>query len=528
MGSSVKFVKRSTLSVSAFLALFFIISVLCPGRTVGAAHQPVVQKLVDLVDSNPAFRAELEDALNDQPPTSYWFNKDLEDMYAFFDEWVVFLPIIDNARLYMDAFYEFAGSGKGREVVAREPFRSWLYEFMMAVGQFMDSSQSAAAVPWWTGDPRINMADYVVPPGGYQSFNEFFTRRLKPGTRPIDSPGDASVLTSPADCYLLKMSDILTSETKLGVKGESLNIKELLGNDKRADDFINGKAILCMLNTTDYHRYHSPVEGRIVSQHQLAGLYYGMDGGWIEYFFQHRRGYFIFDTWKYGHVAMVCVGMFNISSITFITSEGDFVEKGEELGNFAYGGSAIILLFEPDVVTFSIPLDQGPVHVNMGQKIGTMEEKYIYITPPAPPPSPPSPSPTLPRLLTPTLATQYLSVNPSQIYAGQPVTISTNVVNTGGDTGNYNVALKINGQEEQTRMVSVGPGASYPVKFTITRSQPGTYTVNIDSQQSSFTILGAGSSTGSHQSGGLIAFLIMGALVLATAVALILTYRRPD
>ncbi len=515
--------KRLTLSISAFSALFLIISVLCPGRIAGVVHQPVVQQLVDLVDANPTLHAELEDALSDQPPTSYWFNKDLEDMYVFFDEWVVFLPTIDNARLHMDAFYEFAGSGKGREVVAREPFRSWLCEFMMAVGWFMDSSQSAAAIPWWTNDPRINMEDYIIPPGGYQSFNEFFTRRLKPGTRPIESPDDASVLTSPADCSLLKMADTLASETKLGVKGESLNIRELLGNDRLADDFINGKAILCMLNTTDYHRYHSPVKGRIVSQHQLAGLYYGMDGGWVEYFFQHRRGYFIFDTQRYGHVAMVCVGMFTISSISFITSEGDFVEKGQELGNFAYGGSAIILLFEPSRVTFSIPLDRGPVHVNMGQKIGSLEEINTFAPPPAPRPSP---SPTLPRLITPALATQYLNVNPSQAYAGQPVTISTNVVNTGGGTGNYNVALKINGQVEQTRMVSVGPGASYPVKFTITRSQPGTYTVNIDSQQSSFTILNAGHTTGKHVNSGLIAFLIIGALVLAVIVTLILTYRR--
>jgi uncharacterized membrane protein len=159
----------------------------------------------------------------------------------------------------------------------------------------------------------------------------------------------------------------------------------------------------------------------------------------------------------------------------------------------------------------------------MGQKIGSLEEINTFAPPPAPRPSR---SPTLPRPITPALATQYLNVNPSQAYAGQPVTISTNVVNTGGDTGNYNVALKINGQVEQTRMVSVGPGASYPVKFTITRSQPGTYTVNIDSQQSSFTILNAGHTTGKHVNSGLIAFLIIGALVLAVIVTLILTYRR--
>jgi hypothetical protein len=52
---------------------------------------------------------------------------------------------------------------------------------------------------------------------------------------------------------------------------------------------------------------------------------------------------------------------------------------------------------------------------------------------------------------------QYLSVSPQQAAAGQPVTVLTNVVNTGDEAGSYNVVLKINGQMEQSRMVSVGP-----------------------------------------------------------------------
>ncbi|MCX5997737.1 MAG: phosphatidylserine decarboxylase [Chloroflexi bacterium] len=332
-------------------------------------HQPVVQQLVVMVIAIPSFHAEFDAALLDQAPSSYWHGKTLDDMYTFLDDWLVFLPHIDDARLYMDRFYEFAGAGKGQELASKDPLRSWLYEYMIAVDGFMDSPASAAAVPWWTGDARINMTDYVVPPGGYRSFNEFFTRRIQPGARPIDSPGDPAVLTSPADSYPMKIADSLTSVTTIGVKGENLNIRELLGNDPLADDFINGKAIFCMLDTPDYHWYHAPVTGRIVSQHQLGGLYYGMDGGWVEYFFQHRRGYFIFDTEKFGRVAMVCVGMFTISSVNFVTHEGDLVNKGDVLGNFAYGGSAIILLFQPGRVSFSVPLEGRPVHVNMGQKI---------------------------------------------------------------------------------------------------------------------------------------------------------------
>ena len=169
----------------------------------------------------------------------------------------------------------------------------------------------------------------------------------------------------------MKIADRLTSVTTIGVKGENLNIREMLGNDPLADDFINGKAVLCMLNTTDNHHFHAPVTGQIVSQRQMAGLYYGMDGGWVEYFFQHRRGCIIFNTEKFGHVAMVCVGMFTISSVNFTGTPGAYVQKGDELGNFAYGGSAIILLFEPGRASFTVPLAGPPVHVNMGNALAT-------------------------------------------------------------------------------------------------------------------------------------------------------------
>jgi len=143
------------------------------------------------------------------------------------------------------------------------------------------------------------------------------------------------------------------------------------------------------------------------------------------------------------------------------------------------------------------------------------------------PPAKPRVSPTIPRPLNPSrMSVQYVSVNPQQTIANHPVTIITNVVNTGDEAGNLNVALKINGLVEQSRMVSVGPQGTQPVKFTITKAQPGTYTVDILGEQGSFTVLGAGGTAGAPVNGGLIALLIMGMLVLATVLVLIFT-RKP-
>ena len=136
-------------------------------------------------------------------------------------------------------------------------------------------------------------------------------------------------------------------------------------------------------------------------------------------------------------------------------------------------------------------------------------------------------SPTLPQLKPAQISVVYLSVNPQQASANQPVTITTNVANTGDQAGSLNVALKINEQVEQTRMVSVGPQVAQPIKFTVTKAQPGTYEVNIGGQRGSFTILGASSSTaGTHASVGLIAILVTCLLIIVTIVMLMLTFRR--
>jgi hypothetical protein len=144
-------------------------------------------------------------------------------------------------------------------------------------------------------------------------------------------------------------------------------------------------------------------------------------------------------------------------------------------------------------------------------------------------PAAPRSSPAPQRPLSPAqISLQYLSVSPQQTSAGQPVTIITNVVNTGDEAGNYYVALKINGQAEQSRTVSVGPHGSQPVKFTITKSRPGTYTVDVGGQRGNFTVGShSGGTAGPSTIGGMIAIIIVGVLVLATLVALVMTFRRP-
>jgi pimeloyl-ACP methyl ester carboxylesterase len=136
--------------------------------------------------------------------------------------------------------------------------------------------------------------------------------------------------------------------------------------------------------------------------------------------------------------------------------------------------------------------------------------------------SPPPP----PRLSPANISLNNVSVNPGQAKVNQPVTVLANVVNSGDSSGSYNVMLRINGKVEQQRMVEVSPGTAYPVKFTVTKSEPGSYDVAIEGHKASFTVLGGGTANAPISS-GLLALLVMAALVLTTAVVLILSFRRP-
>ena len=122
----------------------------------------------------------------------------------------------------------------------------------------------------------------------------------------------------------------------------------------------------------------------------------------------------------------------------------------------------------------------------------------------------------------PYLKTKYLNVNPQQVYAGQTVTISTNVVNHGGEAGSYTVALKINGQVEQTRTVTVSPGVAQPVRFTVSKTRPGTYTVAVSGGRGQFTVIAASNGWSIAMDNGpvvavatLVFVILLGLLVIA-------------
>ena len=137
----------------------------------------------------------------------------------------------------------------------------------------MDTPASAAGIASYAKRPNYHMADYVVAPSGWLTFNQFFAREIKPGKRPIAAPCDDKVIVSPADSVFAGAWDV-DANSKVTVKGVTWPIAKLLDGSPYQDAFKNGIYTHSFLNIDDYHRYHVPVAGEIKEVRRIEGRVY--------------------------------------------------------------------------------------------------------------------------------------------------------------------------------------------------------------------------------------------------------------
>jgi phosphatidylserine decarboxylase len=149
-----------------------------------------------------------------------------------------------------------------RRVVLTRPGFSKLY------GRYQSSPLSRRAIAETVRKLAIDMEDYEVPPEGFRHFNDFFTRRLRPGARPVEA--DPRRLVSPADGRTFVYKEV-QGDTLLPAKGRSLSLKALLGGDEVARPFRNGVVFIVRLCPSDYHRFHFPCAGEASAVREPLG-----------------------------------------------------------------------------------------------------------------------------------------------------------------------------------------------------------------------------------------------------------------
>ena len=221
--------------------------------------------------------------------------------------------------------------------------------------------------------------------------------------RPIASPEDNSIVSSFADSepqgvWAIDSSSNLVSPEGVAVKSVTLrSIAKLIGDDsKYKDAFANGTFTHSFLNVNDYHRYHFPMGGIVKEVRIIQGI--NPTGGLLWWDDENRRyafdpsartgwqtietrGCVILETEEYGLVALLPIGMTAVGSVNFeknIISETQ-VKKGDMLGNFAFGGSDFIMIFQDKVnFTLDAPKKEGSdsyKHLLMGERLGYLENR---------------------------------------------------------------------------------------------------------------------------------------------------------
>ncbi len=239
-----------------------------------------------------------------------------------------------------------------------------------AVGRFMDSGLSRGLIPRFIRANRIDMSDYRQET--YGSFNAFFTRRIKPERRPIDSAPEHFIAPCDGRLSVFPIED----DSVFGIKSSRYTVSDLLGGDARASEFAGGLCLVFRLCVDDYHRYHYPDSGSKGSSRFIPGVLHTVRPIALAHtpvFIQNCREYTFLETDHFGSIAQIEVGALLVGKISNHNQSARF-RRGEEKGMFLYGGSTVVLLIKKDAVMpderFRIAEDGEEIRVKLGEKIG--------------------------------------------------------------------------------------------------------------------------------------------------------------
>lgn len=238
---------------------------------------------------------------------------------------------------------------------------------------------------------NVDMRDAIeTNPHSYPDFNSFFTRKLRPETRPII--GGENTIACPADGLISEFGTINESMI-LQAKNHQYTVADLLGGTKgdEAAAFINGQFATFYLAPKDYHRVHIPITGKLRKMIYVPGKLFSVNlctaNNVPNLFARNERVICLFDT-KVGPMAVILVGAMIVASIYTVWAGAitpsknreiqarDYsgndapiiIERGAELGHFQLG-STVIVLFGPRSIKWIDTLQKNQ-SVKMGELIG--------------------------------------------------------------------------------------------------------------------------------------------------------------
>lgn len=222
---------------------------------------------------------------------------------------------------------------------------------------------------------RINQIDLsFCEKNSFASYNDFFTRKLKDGARKIDMAQEAFI--SPCDGKLSIYP--IQEDSRFYIKYTPYTVEELLRDKKLAKQYRGGYAWIFRLSVEDYHRYCYVADGHHTAHRRIPGIFHTVNpvaNDVYPIYKENTREYSLLRTKEFGTVLMMEVGALLVGRIENHHGKQD-VKKGQEKGNFAFGGSTVILLTQKGKVNAKDVFLSNTAHgyetaVQMGERVGT-------------------------------------------------------------------------------------------------------------------------------------------------------------
>lgn len=244
-----------------------------------------------------------------------------------------------------------------------------------AAGWLLDRRVSALAVRPFIRKNHICMDDFEQR--RFRSFNDFFTRRVLPGKRPVDDT--PAHLIAPCDSKLTVYD--IRPDSRFRVKGTEYTLEGLLQSKELAETFLGGTLLLFRLTVGDYHRYTYIDSGFVTGSTRIPGVFHTVNpaaASRCPIYRENTREYSLLESLRFGTVLQMEVGAAMVGRIVNAPGSRN-VRRGEEKGRFEFGGSTVIVLLQKGRAILDADLLRNTAQdaetvVRLGERIGIKAE----------------------------------------------------------------------------------------------------------------------------------------------------------
>ena len=243
-------------------------------------------------------------------------------------------------------------------------------------GKFLSTRLSRRIVPSFVKKNHIDLGIYERQE--FDSYNAFFTRKIKAEQRPIND--QKNVLISPSDGKVTAYP--ITQKGRFWIKHTQYTAAQLLKDERLAERYMGGWIYVIRLTVDDYHRYCYVADGRKSRERKIRGVLHTVNPVANDYYPIYKmnsREYCLLKTKELGTILLMEVGALMVGKISNHEEDSAQVKRGDEKGMFEFGGSTIVVMTEPGMAEPDKDIihntkAQAETLVKMGEPIGCKYE----------------------------------------------------------------------------------------------------------------------------------------------------------